>query len=745
MKNIHHMLPPTHRRFWSVLEDFKKEEIKAGKAWRYEADPFAAQRMQDAERLKRDAKREAVNVRDAKNVGGVKPKPGCNSRMNDWRWQIAPTVDMGSERRREIEDLIRRYHVWNPRGIELKPESREKIVEHLTVLGFRKSHAEEACDWVQDLEEALEWLLIHVPEDDIPNRFLPENYIAGVTVAMSENLDIAYAAKRLNSIGYPVNLCHEVLAQNCYSEDRAAEALMQILLYGRQKSPTGLIVQDLKGSSKSQNNEIWQQEQSSLEAIYGSERFQMVSPHLLKITLDLRDGNGVENLPNIILEVRQPTIYPGSLPYPQTIPTFAVVSDGDKKLPAYVKLSIIRQTAEYAESFKGEPMVYTVAGWLEDEILRITDNPGRLRDLTTATSGIDGRKCFPVGQRRKAGMFCQKRAPIDWVPVSHESLDTIESRTERQEALKQQKMTEMRRKLPAWQLRHDIVKAVNSAQVVIISGETGSGKSTQSVQFVLDDLVQRKLGSVANIICTQPRRISALGLADRVSEERCQRVGEEIGYIIRGESKQSAGTTKITFVTTGVLLRRLQTGDLLTDVSHIFVDEVHERSLDTDFLLILIKRIISRRRDLKIILMSATLDADVFSAYFGGDEVVHRIEIEGRTFPVTDYYLDEVIDSTGFSVRGMLGSRPAGRTDEPSTDSDLNVDGINSSIGAIIRTLGDRINYDLIAATVMHINDQAEDTDGGILIFLPGIYNLAIASNEVQLTLIRRDGNSTLC
>nr|GFD58287.1 putative ATP-dependent rna helicase ucp12 [Tanacetum cinerariifolium] len=86
-------------------------------------------------------------------------------------------------------------------------------------------------------------------------------------------------------------------------------------------------------------------------------------------------------------------------------------------------------------------------------------------------------------------------------------------------------------------------------------GETGSGKSTQSVQFVLDDLIQKQLGAVVNIICTQPRRISALGLADRVADERCARVGDEIGYTIRGESKQKPGVTKITFVTTGVLLR----------------------------------------------------------------------------------------------------------------------------------------------------------------------------------------------
>jgi len=251
----------------------------------------------------------------------------------------------------------------------------------------------------------------------------------------------------------------------------------------------------------------------------------------------------------------------------------------------------------------------------------------------------------------------------------------------------------------------------------LISGETGSGKSTQSVQFVLDDLIQRKLGAVANIVCTQPRRISALGLADRVSEERNQTVGQEIGYAIRGESRQTQGVTKVTFVTTGVLLRRLQTGDTLEDVSHIVVDEVHERSLDTDFLLILIKRIITRRNDLKIILMSATLDADVFAGYFGVDKHVQRINIEGRTFPVTDYYLDAVLDRTGFTGGGRIagGGGGGGRRKD---DDDL--DGVDPSIGMIIRGLGDRINYNLIVATVMHIDKQLGDANGAILIFLPG-------------------------
>jgi ATP-dependent RNA helicase DHX57 len=275
-------------------------------------------------------------------------------------------------------------------------------------------------------------------------------------------------------------------------------------------------------------------------------------------------------------------------------------------------------------------------------------------------------------------------------------------------------MLRARRSLPAWNLRIAIVEAVNDHQVTIISGETGSGKSTQSVQFILDDMIRRELGGATNIICTQPRRISALGLADRVAEERCSGVGDEVGYIIRGESKFKEGQTRITFVTTGVLLRRLQTSGgraedvvaSLADVSHVVIDEVHERSLDTDFLLVLLRDVLRQRRDLKVILMSATLDAEVFANYFNGAGRVARIEIQGRTHPVHDFYLDDVIRMIGFD-----GHNDEDDFEDPETQKQL---------AGTLRGIGMRINYDLIVQTVEYIDHELGNQDGGILIFLPG-------------------------
>lgn len=145
-------------------------------------------------------------------------------------------------------------------------------------------------------------------------------------------------------------------------------------------------------------------------------------------------------------------------------------------------------------------------------------------------------------------------------------------------------MIDYRKQLPAWQMRDEILNAIENSKVVVISGETGCGKSTQVPQFILDQWLNNYNNNGADkkhveIICTQPRRISAIGVAERVSDERVERVGQTVGYQIRLENKIS-NLTRLTFCTTGILLRRLEMDPLLSNVSHIIVDEVHERSVE---------------------------------------------------------------------------------------------------------------------------------------------------------------------
>lgn len=374
-------------------------------------------------------------------------------------------------------------------------------------------------------------------------------------------------------------------------------------------------------------------------------------------------------------------------------------------------------------------MIFNILDWLEVNLPGIMANPGKLRDISSvSSSAATETRDIPVRSRRK------QRKGIDWKLHSPQSLAIREAWEAKQTTPAQVEMCRKRKALPAWNTQEDIIYAVDNYQVTIISGETGSGKSTQSVQFVLDEMIRRGLGNAANIICTQPRRISALGLADRVSDERCSTVGDEVGYVIRGESKVKQGVTKITFVTTGVLLRRIQSGgdadgnvaSSLADVSHVVVDEVHERSLDTDFLLALLRDVLRYRKDLKVILMSATLDANIFMDYFGGSKSVGLVNISGRTFPVQDYYLDDVIRDTGFAPE--LSENFDGEDDALQGEA---------SLGKALRSVGMGINYDLIASTVQYIDAQLGDQPGGILIFLPGTLEI-----ERCLTAVKRIPNT---
>ena len=162
-----------------------------------------------------------------------------------------------------------------------------------------------------------------------------------------------------------------------------------------------------------------------------------------------------------------------------------------------------------------------------------------------------------------------------------------------------QKMQRVRQQLPAWSLQDSILSTIAANQVVVICGETGCGKSTQVPQFILDQALLSKKGARCNIMVTQPRRISAIGLAERVSSERGERVGSSVGYSIRLESRAS-DSTKLLYCTTGILLRKLELGsgrenDYLKDVTHVVVDEVHERSIDSDFLLMILRDLLAVR------------------------------------------------------------------------------------------------------------------------------------------------------
>ncbi|KAF4548931.1 Helicase conserved C-terminal domain-containing protein 2 [Elsinoe fawcettii] len=295
-----------------------------------------------------------------------------------------------------------------------------------------------------------------------------------------------------------------------------------------------------------------------------------------------------------------------------------------------------------------------------------------------------------------------------------------------------QKMLLGRTELPMYQFKEYALDAVRQNQVTILCGETGCGKSTQMPSFILED--QLSQGRPCQIYCTEPRRISAISLAQRVSEELGEgknAVGTSrslVGYAIRLESQTSAAT-RLVYATVGIVLRMLESKGGLDDLTHLIIDEVHERSIDTDFLLIILKSLLVRRPDLKVVLMSATVDADRFSQYLGNAPV---ITVPGRTFPVRALYLEDAIEMTGYTTDDQKPARLEDADDEDEIDPEqgntkADTSALTGYSKSTIRTLSTfdeyRIDYQLIMRLLEHVAKAPDlrDFSKAVLVFLPGI------------------------
>ncbi|KAI3755191.1 hypothetical protein L1987_54986 [Smallanthus sonchifolius] len=393
-----------------------------------------------------------------------------------------------------------------------------------------------------------------------------------------------------------------------------------------------------------------------------------------------------------------------------------------------------------------------------DSLLNADASDAAVSEDLPDTSGQNDSQISPVQEDKNS-----RDAGIDKIAEGtdyHKQVESSYLKKQQESKRKMKKYEDMlksRAALPIAELKGDILHLLKDNDVLVICGETGCGKTTQVPQFILDDMIEQGHGGICNIVCTQPRRIAAISVADRVADERCESSPGSrdslVGYQVRLDSARTE-RTKLLFCTTGILLRMIVGNKSFADITHVIVDEVHERSLLGDFLLIILKSFIEKQsaqrtlQQLKVILMSATVDSQLFSHYFGDCPVIHA---QGRTHPVTTHFLEDIHENIGYRL--ALDSPASLRSDAPNQKGAA-VDNHRGKKNLVLSAWGDEsvlskgysnpyyvpenyqtyseqtqknlkmlnedvIDYDLLEDLICHVDETYPE--GAILVFLPGV------------------------
>ena len=372
-----------------------------------------------------------------------------------------------------------------------------------------------------------------------------------------------------------------------------------------------------------------------------------------------------------------------------------------------------------------------------------------LRDLRKLVKAqVDSHESAPTGSIHQATADIKitttnRPKPLD--PIAQDPAKIINDWKIRTESPAYQKMQRIREELPISAYKVMILDTIAANPITIVCAETGSGKSTQTGSYILEQHLS--LGHDCRILVTQPRRISAISLARRVSIELGEGKSDLgtlrslLGYAIRLESKSSA-STRLTFATTGVLLRMLESSPNLDQLDYLILDEVHERTIEMDLLFIALRQVQQRRPSLKIILMSATVDARKFSNYFGNAPI---LDIPGRTFAVEIKFLEDAVEETNDVKSGAKtvfqpdevseDDQDASRPSSPSTVPYL--EGYSAQTRKRLSSIDEyRIDYDLITklATAIATKPKFAKYSSAMLIFMPGIAEIRRLQNAILST-----------
>jgi ATP-dependent RNA helicase DHX57 len=673
-----------------------------------------------------------------------------------------------------IGDLLAKEE-GDDEGEDEENEVKTCVVQRLHSEGFTLSQArtaysqltheplEDESQWDSVYEECLQWLCIHLYEDQLPEGFDPRGRTLDVVVAPTVKASGGRTTvndERVLALARKYGISNREAA--LVLEQSSTTTVEEVLWTTFCRAADVVLENDNHGDPSVAKDEI-----EALQAIFSPDECNIQEKNgttIMKITFPYNDGK------SLTLEI---VVKDGM--YPWSPPVRVLLSGGWPSSNAFgsaVHVEVVKHIASLTE---GEPMIYEIYGHVTEllnstqdgdmqhvsllpalggkvaetssqDVSKMKQETSRAGDNTTNPSLMRKRVCRP----RESALFWSK-APKD-TPVASAFPKTSSV------------ISDTRKELPATKARSEFLsvmkKAGKAGRVVLVTGDTGCGKTTQIPQFILEESP-----ADVKIVVAQPRRLAATGVATRVANER----GENqpgtgsVGYVVRGDSAMCK-STRLLFCTTGVLLRQLQSDKALDSLTHIIVDEVHERHLDTDVLLGVLKASLRSNPHIRVVLMSATLDADRFAKYWGSDTPC--IHIPGRTFPVTDFMLEDVLSITGYiprkngkkknMTRGYQRPRKSsawddsGKSDEeeinisseknditstdPSTTGDAKTYSHNIPLEELVERVDEsRVDYDMLGRLVKQlVNTKDYKDDGSILVFLPGAPEINQAIDAIR-------------
>lgn len=672
-----------------------------------------------------------------------------------------------------------------------------------------------------DREAALEYLMLYTPEEDLPTRFKPstssESFVTASKVGASgDALATGWAvAKLAKQAGFPRNAI-----QNAFKRIAAAERaqVMELSRAVKEGLALEMLLRQMVGwdSAEQDDRQFTSEalldavlsfptsideadkqdietkrvdERMAVEAVLGDDRVVVPSEHErlgvhdydITIAGPGTPAGGKEDI-RLRISSHPQALYPSARENVGVValPAFFVVS---KTLPSYLKLAL---SQHLLRAFQGDNkradwfdavdagdggVLLGLVEELESTWSKLVDDPPLLNNVMRFLTGTEQDEARVEGTPGSSGAATPTGHPKasnsrrggSGRPLKRDpQIDTMLQRQQKQlhSSPSYSKMNAVRQSLPAASAAGEILDLIRTNRVVIIAGETGCGKTTQVPQFILDEAIETGMGSECNIVVTQPRRVSAIGVASRVAAERGEDLdgrrkpvasGSLVGYAIRGERRASR-ECRLLFTTTGVLLRRLGAGGDtdLKGISHVVVDEVHERNVDSDFLLLELRELLKRNSQIKVVLMSATINQETFASYFGKAPC---ISIPGRTFPVRDYYLEDIVRESGFRPSGSQSrfvARGGKQIEEELGQLRTYLQSQNMdeetlrTIESISRS-GGRISYELIGAAVRYVVERAENEElsgaadasvgGAVLVFCPGVGEIRQAIDAISTSL----------